>query len=50
MDEPVRPEIAKEFAPWLHKLKFGMDIETEEGKFRVHGIRYVPDPYKSSQK
>ncbi|MGA9042477.1 MAG: DUF3800 domain-containing protein [Terriglobales bacterium] len=50
MNEPVRQEIAEEFAPWLHRLKFGMDVETEEGKFRVHGIRYVADPYEGSQK
>lgn len=50
MNEPVRQEIAEEFVPWLHRLKFGMDVKTEEGKFRVHGIRYAPDPYEGSQK
>ena len=50
MNEPVREEIRGEFVPWLNQLKFGMDKETEEGKFRIHGIVYVPNPYERSQK
>ena len=50
MDKPVREEIRDEFVPWLNQLKFGMDKETEEGRFRIHGIVYVPNPYEGSQK
>ncbi|MBI5446626.1 MAG: DUF3800 domain-containing protein [Deltaproteobacteria bacterium] len=45
MDAPMRQEIAEEFGPWLHALRFVGEGNRDGETFRVYGIDYVPDPY-----
>jgi hypothetical protein len=45
MDAPTRPEIDREFAPWLARLQFVGDGYRDGITFREFGIVYVPDPY-----
>lgn len=45
MSEPVRPEIATEFAPLLDRLQWRGDGYRDGVAFKTQGIVYVPDPY-----
>ena len=45
MDEPTRPEIAEEFAPWLKALQYKDRVEREGRAFDSYGILFVPNPY-----
>jgi len=46
MDAKVRPEIAKEFEPWLRELQFKGEGYKDGKTFDSYGIVYVPDPYE----
>lgn len=45
MDKPARPEIAKEFGPWLKALQYKDRVEREGRVFDSYGILFVPNPY-----
>lgn len=45
MNNPVRPEISKEFRPWLDRLQFHGEGYRDGTVFKSHGIVYVADPY-----
>jgi hypothetical protein len=49
MTGAVRPEIADEFGPWLHRLQFHGDGERNGQVFQTWGIVFVPDPYEARQ-
>lgn len=46
MDEPVRAEIASDFAPWLERMQFHGRRSRGDTEFETFGIVYVPDPYE----
>jgi len=45
MDQPVRPEIAEGFGPWLKTLQYREHVERDGRKFDSYGIIFVPNPY-----
>jgi len=45
MDEPVRPEIADKFGPWLSRLQFRGQAHQDGNLYDTFGIVFVPDPY-----
>ena len=45
MNAPTRPEIEREFRPWLVKLQFEGDGYREGRVFHLFGITHVPNPY-----
>lgn len=44
MTEPVREEIRREFADWLHRLQFQGDGYKDGHVFKAWGICFVPNP------
>lgn len=45
MDAPVRPEIRREFEPFLERIQYSGDGYRDGQTFRTWGIVYVPNPY-----
>jgi len=45
MNAPTRPEVAKEFGPWLNSLQYQGDGYKDGQRYRSFGIVFVPDPY-----
>ncbi len=45
MNEPVRPEIAEEFGPWLHELQYKGMAQRDGRTYDSYGITYVRNPY-----
>ena len=47
MNEPVREEIQREFAPLLSRLQFQGEGYRDGDTFHTYGIVYVPEPYST---
>lgn len=50
MTAPVRPEIAKEFGPWMQQLQYHGQGYRDGRVFETFGVCFVPDPYEPGQK
>jgi hypothetical protein len=48
MTAPTRPEIVKEFAPWLTRLQFHGQGYREGNVFETFGLFFVLDPYRTA--
>lgn len=47
MDAEVRPEIVKEFRPWLDRLQFQGQGYRDGRVYQSFGVVFVPDPYNA---
>lgn len=47
MNAPVRSELAREFQETIRKLQFDGDGYKDGQVYPLHGIVYVPDPYRN---